>query len=63
MEELIIKKIEAGIRGIRLGTKSPKDVKVQEYLDRLDNMNSVWHLELLMSYDKAKKSYENRKKK
>lgn len=39
MEELLIKQIENGIRAIRLGSKEPKDVQVNDKLERLTKLN------------------------
>ena len=39
MEELLIKQIENGIRAIRLGTKRPQEVDVNDKLERLKKLN------------------------
>ena len=39
MEELLVKKIECGIRGIRLGTKNPNEVMLGKSLERLKDIN------------------------
>ena len=62
MEELIIKKIESGIRGIRLGTRKPEDVKVGYYLNKLKPLNIGMYEEYMERYGKVYKFYKSRHK-
>ena len=62
MEELTIKKIECGIRGIRFGTKSPQESRVDYFLNKLQDMDSLWYEDYLIKYEKAKKHYNRNKK-
>ena len=41
LEDLLIKNIENGIRGIRLGTKKPNEVKFEKYYSDPDNVNTL----------------------
>ena len=43
MEELILKKVNGGIRAIKLGTKTPEEARVGYWLNRLKEINSVWN--------------------
>jgi len=62
MEEQIIIKIENGIRGIRLGNKSPKDSKVEDFLERLKDIESMWYVDYVKKYDKVLKLYNQKKR-
>lgn len=63
-EDLLIKKIEGAIRGIRLGTKEPKDVasEVSHAFARLKTLNEGMHNELMEKYKNVTEDYKNRKK-
>lgn len=61
MEELIKKKIEQGIRGIKLGTKSPEDARVGYFLNRLKEIGSPWYEDYLENYMKVSKLYNEKK--
>ena len=50
MEEILIKNIEAGIRGIRLGTKTPETAKVGVSLNRLKDINEGQYQDYLKKY-------------
>lgn len=52
MEEALIKKIESAIRGIRLGTKEPKDVAAEasHSFARLKTLNPMMAEDLLERY-------------
>jgi hypothetical protein len=54
MEDLLIRKIEGGIRGIKNGTKDPKEIA--PLLNRLRGLNEGMYDELLKSYKKALES-------
>jgi len=50
MEEIYIKKIEAGIRSIRFGLTKPADSKVGYFLNKLKPLNPGMYDELLNNY-------------
>lgn len=52
-EELVVTKVENGIRSIKLGTKKPEDVDIYPYLEKLKNLNEGLHEELLKKYKKT----------
>ena len=55
-EDQLIRKIEAGIRAIRLKTKTPDDVDIMVYLDRLKEFNEGMYQEYLVRYHKVLKT-------
>jgi len=61
-EEIYIKNIENGIRGIRLGTKKPEDVAtiVSSNLNRLNKVNEGMFEDLLKKYENVVNDYRNR---
>lgn len=50
MEEILIKKVEAGIRAIKLGTKSPKEAGIGAFLNQLKGINEPMYDELMGKY-------------
>lgn len=50
MEEILIKNIENGIRGIKLGTKTPETAKVGQSLNRLKGINEGMYQDYLKKY-------------
>lgn len=50
MEEILIKNIENGIRGIRLGTKTAENANVGVNLNRLKTINEGMYQEWLKKY-------------
>lgn len=48
IEEILINKIEASIRGIRIGTKKPKDVA--HSFAKLKTVNEGMHDDLMVKY-------------
>ncbi len=62
MEELLVSKIESGIRGIRMGTKNPEDADVGKYLAKLKVLNEGLYDDYLVKYMKVFKSYQQRNK-
>jgi len=50
METFLINKIENGLRGLRLGTKTPKTVDINRFLLRLKNINYGMYEELQKQY-------------
>jgi hypothetical protein len=63
-EELYIKNIENGIRGIRLGVKKPEEVApiVSSNLNRLNKVNEGMYDDLLQKYERVLNDYKNRVK-
>jgi hypothetical protein len=59
-EELYVRNIENGIRAIRMGNKSPKDVNVGLHLNKLKLVNLGLHEDLLRKYSNVVKDYKNR---
>jgi len=55
MEEICIKKIENGIRGIRLKTKTPKEANVGYFLNKLLASNEGMYEHYLEKYMKVMK--------
>lgn len=53
LEEIYVKHIENGIRGIKLGTKKPEDINVWAYLNKLRNVNDGLCDELTIAYQKV----------
>lgn len=60
-EDMCIRKIEAGIRGIKNGTKSPKDAEVGKWLAKLKPLNEGMYDDLLAKYKVVKESYDKKK--
>jgi hypothetical protein len=63
IEELSIKKIEGGIRGIRMGTKTPETAKVGYFLNKLEPLNVGLYEDYLEKYVKVMKLYNEKKDK
>jgi hypothetical protein len=63
MEELILKKINCGIRGIKMGTKTPEDARVGYFLNKLKEIDSPWYEECFNNYVKINKMYNEKKNK
>lgn len=60
-EEELIRKIEAGIRALRLRTKEPKDTGCAVALNRLKEINVGMYEEYLQKYKKALAEYNHGK--
>ena len=58
LEENCIRKIEAGIRGIKSGTKTPIEAKCGYFLNKLKPLNPPMYEELLAQYVQTKKDYD-----
>lgn len=56
-EELCIQKIEAGIRAIRLRTKTPKEAAVGFSLNKLKDLNLGLYDDYLVKYKKVVEEY------
>jgi hypothetical protein len=62
-EEIYISRIEAGIRSIRMGTKTPNEAQVALWLNKLKPLNDGMHDDLLEKYKRTMKEYEKKKHK
>ena len=49
-EELVVTKVENGIRSIKLGTKKPEDVNIYPYLEKLKILNAGLYNDLSEKY-------------
>ena len=58
-EELYIKNVESGIRGIRIGGKKPSDVasSVATNFNRLKSVNLPMYEDLMEKYDEVVRVY------
>jgi hypothetical protein len=50
MEEILIKKIESGIRSIKFGTQTPETASVGVWLNKLKDINKGMYDDLLNNY-------------
>lgn len=60
IEDCYVKKIECGIRGIKLGTKKPSEVDINEALEKLKKVNDGLYEDLLKKYITIMESYNKR---
>lgn len=60
IEDICIKKIEAGIRAIKLGTKTPQEANVGVLLNKLNETNQGMYQDLLTKYMEAKVEYDKK---
>ena len=60
IEELLIKKIEGGIRAIKNGSKSPQTAEIGGSLNKLKQYNEGMHLDLMNNYKKAVEDYNKK---
>lgn len=60
IEDCYIKKIECGIRGIKLGTKKPSEININNTLEKLKVVNVGMYEDLLDKYVKTMESYSKR---
>ena len=58
MNELLVKKIEAGIRSIRLKIKTPQEVELTDYFNRLYKTNEGLYYDLIAKYQGVLNDYE-----
>ena len=61
LEDVLIKRIDNDIRGIRLGTKDSKDLKTLDDLDRLKPINEGMYEELFAKLINVAKDSSKRK--
>lgn len=59
-EEIYINKIEGAIRGIRMGTKKPDEVKVGKYFEKLKVLNEGLYIDLMDKYKNVLDNSKNR---
>jgi len=57
MRELLMRKVEGGIRGIRMRTKSPEEVNIMYFLNKLKEINEALYDEYLEKYLRVQKDY------
>lgn len=62
IEEISIKKIKGGIRGIKNGTKTPQDANINYFLEKLKPLNIEMHCELQRQYINVVNNYNQKKK-
>lgn len=60
MEELLIRKVEGGIRGVRMRTKTPEEAKVMYFLNRLKEINEGLYSDYLEKYIRIHKDYNKK---
>lgn len=58
MEQKLIRLIEAGIRGLKLGTKAPNETKAPSSLNRLKEINLPMYEDLLGKWKNAVADYK-----
>lgn len=61
LEELLIRKIESGTRGIKLGTKTPETAEVGKSLNKLKTLNEGMYIDLLNNYKAVLLTYNDKK--
>lgn len=54
-EEIYVDKIENGIRGLKLKTKTLEESKVEVYLNKLKPINSGLYEDLVLKFNKVNK--------
>ena len=63
IEELSVRKIESGIRGIKLGSKNPEEARVGYFLNKLEPLNIGLYEDYLEKYTKVVRMYNEKKDK
>lgn len=58
MEELIIKKLDGGMRGLRNGTKTIEQARIMYFLEKLLEVNEGLYYDYSEAYTKIKKVKE-----
>jgi membrane protease subunit (stomatin/prohibitin family) len=59
-EEIYVTRIEGAIRGIRMGTKKPNEVKVSGYFEKLKVLNEGLYIDLMDKYKNVLTNFKNR---
>lgn len=62
IEEIVVRNIESGIRGINFGTKRPEDVNIHKDLKRLQSINDGLYEELCDKYYNTLDAYKEKMK-
>jgi len=60
VEECIVKNIEGGIRGIKMGTKKPQDMNLNQSFDRLSKINEALCDDLISKYENVLSDYRKK---
>jgi hypothetical protein len=60
MEELVLKKVRGGLRGLKLGTKTIQEVNLDTYLDKLEKLNKGLYLDYLTEYNRIIENIKNK---
>jgi hypothetical protein len=60
-EEIYVSRIEAGIRSIRMGSKTPNEAQVPVWLNKLRLVNDGLYDDFMEKYKNIMKDYEKRK--
>ena len=59
-EEIIIRKVEGAIRGIKLKKKKPEDTNVGYLLNKLKDLNQPMYEDKLFEYINVKNEYDKK---
>jgi len=59
-EELIVKRIEGAMRGLRLGTKKLEDLNMNPLFDKLNKVNEFTYKEMEKKFEDVVDSYRNK---
>jgi hypothetical protein len=59
-QELIVKRIEGAMRGLRLGTKTPQELNINPLLDKLNTLDSITYKEMDLKFEKAVDEYRRK---
>jgi len=54
MEELILKKVRGGLRGLKMGTKTIDEARVGYYLEKLAKVNDGLYQDYIIEYNRVK---------
>jgi hypothetical protein len=60
MEELVLKKVRGGLRGIKLGTKTIQEANLDTYLNKLEKLNKGLYLDYLTEYNRIIENIKNK---
>lgn len=60
MEELVLKKVRGGLRGLKLGTKTIQEVNLDTYLNKLEKLNKGLYLDYLTEYNRIIENIKNK---
>lgn len=54
MEELILKKVRGGLRGLKMGTKTIDEARVGYFLEKLAKVNDGLYQDYILEYNRIK---------